>query len=83
MRPQQKLAVQVGVMLLVSAVHIALQRTGVGRYNKEEPSWHDLVHMSLMTSTTIGFGDICPVNLPARVVTWAHALGMVYLLLVV
>jgi hypothetical protein len=61
----------------MSSLYVALYSLGVTRYNVDENggkiSVMDLIHVSIVTQFTVGYGDISPViNNVARITSWIH-----------
>lgn len=77
---QQKLALHLIIAVAAAGVHAVLYATGAGVYSFDKATWHDFFHLSVMSSTTIGFGDVYPLSLAARAATWVHALAVILLL---
>jgi len=72
--------------LLFAGIHQVLAAFSPHYLNgaPEPPTSSDLLYFSVITVTTVGFGDITPASLPARAVTVLEALvGQLYLVSVV
>ena len=67
-----KLAAVAALSVATAGVTVALYRAGVTRYSRENASVADLVHFTVVTQYTVGYGDIYPVNTAARILSWIH-----------
>jgi voltage-gated potassium channel len=68
---RRTLAVRAGVVLAMYAIVICvfwLDRDGLRDHHDEHVSFSDVVYFSMVTVTTVGYGDIVPVSRRARIV---------------
>jgi len=79
-----KKLLHLSIIIAFAVVHIILSSSGLGSYymngGVNDMSLSDALHYSVITHTTIGFGDISPVNIIARAVTWCHALTVLLII---
>ena len=67
--PQQKLAARLGIVALLLAVVVMMfwfDRSGLRDARDGEISFSDVVYFTMVTITTVGYGDIVPVSDRAR-----------------
>ena len=72
----EKLALKLAFHALALAVFVLVNvisyRLGWAKYNAEKMSWFDVVDYTVVTWTTVGFGNVYPTNAFAKVVSWAQ-----------
>ena len=84
----EKIAAAVCVYLLLGVVwqdlYILVDVLIPGSYNAESLSITDFLYFSFITLSTLGYGDITPVNSPAQALAFTEALvGQLYLTILV
>jgi hypothetical protein len=58
--------------ILVSfALNLSLYKAGVTRYNRELTDF-EMLHYSVVTHFTVGYGDVYPTNPPAQALSWLN-----------
>jgi hypothetical protein len=67
------------VLILTFAMgllHLSLYAAGATRYNIDDNgkkmTFMDIIHFTIVTQYTVGYGDIYPVNAVARILSWIH-----------
>ena len=84
----EKIAAAVCVYLLLGVVwqdlYVLVDILIPGSYNAESLSGRDFLYYSFITLSTLGYGDITPVNSPAQALAFTEALvGQLYLTILV
>ena len=93
--PVQRLLAQLGIVLVLICgivVLLWLDRDGLVDHHDGEVSFVDVVYFTMITVTTVGYGDITPVTprtrlidalvvTPVRIVVWLVFLGTAYQLI--
>ena len=77
---RRQLVIQSALMLAAFLAHCWLQRTGIGKYTKPDPTPFELFNMTLQVSTTVGMSSCVPDNTPSQAVTALHTL-LIFLVL--
>lgn len=71
MRVWVSLLAQVLIMIVFFLTYTTFYYAGVAKFNKDM-NVMDLMHFSVITQSTVGYGDLYPVNAGARVISWLH-----------
>ena len=59
-------------ILFFFAVNLALYRAGLAVFNRHKVSVMDMLHFTVVTYFSVGYGDMYPVNDIARIASWAN-----------
>ena len=78
------LMLHIGTLFAAFLLHCLLLASKAGEYNTpggKPAGLSDLFHLSVATGTTVGYGDVNPLNLPARAVCWLQMIVSVYVVM--
>ena len=64
---------QILVLFVFFMIYSALYKAGLLKYNKEL-SLLDVFHFTVVSQSSIGYGDVYPENNLAKTLTWIHIL---------
>lgn len=64
------------VMIVFFLVYATFFYAGAAEFNKDMTVM-DIIHFSVVTQSTVGYGDVYPVNSTARVISWLHIIATV------
>jgi hypothetical protein len=52
--------------------NLLLYRTGVAKYNRDDLTTFEVLHYTVVTYFTVGYGDVYPTSVPAQVLSWLN-----------
>lgn len=53
-------------------LNLALYRAGVATYNRDDLTAVEVLHYTVVTYFTVGYGDVYPTSVPAQVLSWLN-----------
>lgn len=59
-------------ILVFFALNVTLYKTKIAEYNRKDLSAFEVLHFTVVTYFTVGYGDIYPTNAPAQILSWAN-----------
>lgn len=59
-------------ILVFFFLNLSLYRAGIAKYNRDDLSTFDVLHFTVVTYFTVGYGDVYPTSVPSQVISWLN-----------
>lgn len=50
--------------------NLSLYKSRLAKYNRDDLTWFEVLHFTVVTYFTVGYGDVYPTNVPAQILSW-------------
>lgn len=79
--PFRKITIHFAMIMVFVLLNMILYYGGIATYNKENMGVQDLIHYTVVTHHTVGYGDIYPENGVAKILSWLQMFAFAIVLL--
>ena len=53
-------------------LNLTLYKMGIAKYNRDDLTTFDMLHYTVVTYFTVGYGDVYPTNVQSQVLSWLN-----------